>query len=764
MSETLPPQRPSVEADENDAKKTHSLSSESSSVKPQKGNRLGGEDVLLFLVASRILNASVIQTFFQPDEYFQALEPGWNFAFGQGSGAWITWEWKNCLRSSIHPVLFAIVYQSAEALSTALGLAAPWRANLLLAAPRIGQALIAAAGDYYTWRLAEFIYSRSSLTTAAVLILTIVSPWQWFCSTRTFSNSLETTLTIIALYNWPWHWSVPAEEKGDLQVDAYGLRIRDRDGSSECAIGETTSLRWALLAAALATILRPTNILIWIALVALAVLRGAKNHWLVKYAGTQERALAEASSWSMSPSKSECIVFMREVVLCGSAVIGLSGILDRIFYHSWTFPPLNFLYFNVVQSLAIFYGNNDWHYYLSQGYPLLLTTALPFALIGIYNAIRKPQHELKLSQTSQTVLSDLAVVSLFVPAVLSIISHKEVRFIYLLLPGLHILAAQPIYAFFAPVFQQAVLASTRRTKYFKASLLLVLLSLNLTIAVYTSQIHNSGVINVMHYLRHQFEEHYDISAGEMSAIASNMTVGFLMPCHSTPWRSHLQYPPTEISPGIDVWALTCEPPLQLNATEKVVYLDEADQFYDAPNAWLKRHMSRHPPVVNGKSTLKQEPGVFAEQPRRILEIDTRDRESTWRERKGRRPWPQYLVFFKQLEPEMTHSLHGSGYTECWRGFNSHWHDDWRRQGDVIVWCLFPERSTTLASLAEADAKKKAQAEPGAERERVKAKGGKKTLPDLTVEKPFWKQRPLVEDPEPRWWERIPGLAQNKKRE
>jgi GPI mannosyltransferase 3 len=47
--------------------------------------------VLLFLIGSRLLNALIIQTFFQPDEYFQALEPAWALAFGPQSGAWITW-------------------------------------------------------------------------------------------------------------------------------------------------------------------------------------------------------------------------------------------------------------------------------------------------------------------------------------------------------------------------------------------------------------------------------------------------------------------------------------------------------------------------------------------------------------------------------------------------------------------------------------------------------------------------------------------------
>ena len=49
------------------------------------------QDILLFLLAFRILNALSIKTFFQPDEFFQSLEPAWGIAFGAESGAWITW-------------------------------------------------------------------------------------------------------------------------------------------------------------------------------------------------------------------------------------------------------------------------------------------------------------------------------------------------------------------------------------------------------------------------------------------------------------------------------------------------------------------------------------------------------------------------------------------------------------------------------------------------------------------------------------------------
>ena len=49
------------------------------------------KDVFWCLVALRVVNALTISTFFQPDEYYQSLEPAWQTVFGQGSGAWITW-------------------------------------------------------------------------------------------------------------------------------------------------------------------------------------------------------------------------------------------------------------------------------------------------------------------------------------------------------------------------------------------------------------------------------------------------------------------------------------------------------------------------------------------------------------------------------------------------------------------------------------------------------------------------------------------------
>jgi phosphatidylinositol glycan class B len=47
--------------------------------------------IFALLLAFRIVNALTLRTFFQPDEFFQSLEPAWQLAFGDQSNAWITW-------------------------------------------------------------------------------------------------------------------------------------------------------------------------------------------------------------------------------------------------------------------------------------------------------------------------------------------------------------------------------------------------------------------------------------------------------------------------------------------------------------------------------------------------------------------------------------------------------------------------------------------------------------------------------------------------
>jgi phosphatidylinositol glycan class B len=408
-------------------------------------------------------------------------------------------------------------------------------------------------------------------------------------------------LTIRALACWPWEWSF--QQPGHAEKPS---NDREQVATVESAI--PPYLKSALAFAGFACILRPTNIIVW-ATISIAIC-------------LRQGGLAKA------------IALAKGSLLCGSAVLTLSIAADLSFYGIYVLPPLKFIYFNVVQSLAVFYGSNRTDYYFTEGLPLLLTTALPFAAVGFWKALRQCSDSTKEQQTKKL----LAYAVITTTLTLSLIAHKEVRFIYPLLPMLHILAAKPLANFLTPLP-----TPKRRPKRF--ALLVLGILANITIIYYTSFVHQRGVIDVMHYLRHQHEQN------------ERTTIGFLMPCHSTPWRSHFIYP------EIDAWALTCTPPLNLTMAERQDYLDEADIFYADPAAWIETNMY-------GTWSVGQT--VFTDG-----------------SVKGKRRWPMYLVFFQQLEPTVQWVLGDTSYRECWRAFNTHWHDDWRRQGDVVVWCQPP---------------------------------------------------------------------------
>jgi phosphatidylinositol glycan class B len=355
-----------------------------------------------------------------------------------------------------------------------------------------------------------------------------------------------------------------------------------------------------------------------------------------------------------------------------SAVLACSIASDRLYYGIWTLPPLRFLYFNIAQSLAVFYGKNRPDYYLTEGLPLLLTTALPFAALGLWQALRggvvrhspvmsssivSPAPEYIRDATQRRILTRLAWTSVIMTTTLSLISHKEVRFLYPLLPFLHVFAAGPL-----------SLVLPLRAPWTRKALVANLLAHNIILGMYVSQIHQHGVIDVLHFLRHKHESRNNLehlTTADNSTLTS--TVAFLMPCHSTPWRSHLIYP------SISAWALTCEPPLNIPLSQHSTYLDEADEFYISPGpaAWLRDNMASLDTITragsrSGRHWARQDPKFQA---------------------RYRRAWPQHLVFFGALEPTLREVLGETRYGECWRGGNGHGHDDERRRGGVVVWCL-----------------------------------------------------------------------------
>lgn len=65
------------------------------------------QHLFMALLAFRLANASVVQTYIHPDETWQSLEIAHRSVFGYG---YVTWEWRSGLRGFAHPMLFAMVY------------------------------------------------------------------------------------------------------------------------------------------------------------------------------------------------------------------------------------------------------------------------------------------------------------------------------------------------------------------------------------------------------------------------------------------------------------------------------------------------------------------------------------------------------------------------------------------------------------------------------------------------------------------------------
>lgn len=493
----------------------------------------------------RLVNVSTTKTFFQPDEYFQALEPAHNLVFGYG---YITWEWKQQLRSALHPLIYAGAYWVVK---NVLPLRFEYMGVLI--APEIVSAVIAAVGDTFTFRLARS-YTQNQQTATLAWALSIFSGWNWYVSTRSFSNNLELALTVAGLSFLPWHRFKLASV---LVLSAFGFL--------SCLVRPTNSILWGFLGA----------------------------HLLIKNFGNWSRILRLALSLA--------------AVL--ALVVLVSALADRYFYRVWTFPALNFLEFNVVRNLLVFYGTAPWHFYLFQGLPVMLMGFLPVFVVSLWN-------------NYQSVLVALTV---YVTAAFSAIGHKEFRFL------------QPVYP--VMLVLTAIQANSWRTrKWFSMACCLAVL-LHVGAGYFFTRVNEVGEIDVIKFVR------LEKSAVEL--------VGFLTPCHSTPWHSMLHLPQL----ADNSWFLTCEPPLHLahgNIDNVRAYRDELDRFFDDPQGFLDAKLGS--PIEHADN------------------------------------WPSHVVVFEPMERVLDAYLNGSEFHQCERFFNSYFHWDPRRLGDIIVYCKAPHKN------------------------------------------------------------------------
>ncbi|XP_063243404.1 GPI mannosyltransferase 3 [Bacillus rossius redtenbacheri] len=231
----------------------------------------------------------------------------------------------------------------------------------------------------------------------------------------------------------------------------------------------------------------------------------------------------------------------------GMVLATVSFLLDSYLYDRWVSTLWNFVRYNVASGVSSWYGTSPAYWYLAVGLPAVLFVQAVPLLCGVYSTVRRPQ-----AHRTEAVL--LAVVAWSL-AVFSLLPHKEFRFLLPLLPML---------TFVSSSFLSRWSRHAARWQLWAVTVALLVGFVVPTVVFGT--LHQRGTLDVVASL-----------SRTASKDPAHTKLLFLMPCHSTPLYSHLH---------VDVPAkfLTCDPDFSGQAG----YLDEAERFFRAPDAWLKR--------------------------------------------------------------------------------------------------------------------------------------------------------------------------------
>ncbi|MED6133352.1 Mannosyltransferase aptg1 [Stylosanthes scabra] len=402
----------------------------------------------------------------------------------------LTWEWKAAIRSYLHPLLFVPLYK----LLAFLHLDTPF---VMMKAPRLLQSVFAAVGDLYSYKLSAVLFDHYVAKWA--LFSQLANWFMFYCSVRTLSNSLETVLTIVSLYFWPCM-------------------------TSSSGTSSTVSRKWALVFAALACAIRPTSAIIWL------------------YVGLLEFVKA----------RDKLKLLFLEVAPIGILVLGLTCLLDRIMYGTWILVPLNFLKFNFLSSGGDYYGTHKWHWYFTQGFPVMIFSYLPFCIAGI---IYSKQWR-------------YACLLAWVLGLYSVLGHKEFRFVLPVLPIALIFSGYCLAVIEDPGLPgyKGKESSKKRARCSPKMILalIFLLVTNIPMALYMSLVHQRGPEDVMNHLAREARH------GKVKNIL------FLTPCHATPYYSLLHH-------DLPMRFLDCTP------REEKGVLDESDRFLKDPVGFLSEY-------------------------------------------------------------------------------------------------------------------------------------------------------------------------------
>lgn len=332
--------------------------------------------VVLVLILFHGCALMLTSSSFVPDEYWQSLEVAHHLVYGYG---YLTWEWQEGIRSYFYPCIIAIVYKALKIFQLD-------SVKTLIFAPRLLQAAFSCLSDALFVRL---VSKRAVSGVAPSALFSVCTCWFWlFCASRTLVNTVETSLSSIALYLYPWN-------------------LDQRSGLTQGSLS-------FLLIIALAGIIRPTAVIPWVPLCLYNI--GSSN---------------------------KIVYSLIMYIFVGCFSLSILLLTDSYFYGSLTITPMNFLSVNVLEKVSDFYGSHSISWYLFNGLPTILGFhSVPF-VYGIVKYYFKRTDEGQTLAIYQLLCNSI----LFTLAVYSLLPHKEARFILCLVPFALFISSSWLYEF-----------------------------------------------------------------------------------------------------------------------------------------------------------------------------------------------------------------------------------------------------------------------------------------------------------------------------
>ncbi|KAM9967784.1 hypothetical protein ACTFIW_001871 [Dictyostelium discoideum] len=432
--------------------------------------------LFLSLVLYRCINSLLINTFFDPDEYWQSLEVAHKLVFGYG---YLTWEWSEGLRSFIHPLIFVYLFKFLKFLNLD-------STFFIIIGPKLLSGFLAAIGDLYLYKLTLSIF-KSKESAKWALICQLISWYMFVCIVRTYSNSIETILFIISLYYFP------------INNDTINSKPK-------ISIALTT----------FAFLIRPTTAIMWLYILPLHIFINLKS------------------------IKKIFNFLIFDCLFIGLLCLFIGCFIDYIYYERFVFLPYNFLYFNVLKNISSFYGTHPFHWYWSQGLPAIGFTILPLFLLSIRSLWIKKSDRFKLHLAwcalftvgfySLLAHKEFRFILPILPIIMMYSGYYISTFTQLKTTTKTTTTTKESKES-KESYDPKSKPNISTTLISPPKLIILLLLLNIPMSVFFSNFHQRSPIDIMHYINSDIVPKIKDNG--------TISVDLLMSCHATPFQSYI---------------------------------------------------------------------------------------------------------------------------------------------------------------------------------------------------------------------------------